>query len=169
MNFNKKITKFCITAFTIISMLFICGNSVSASAIYKVNNEPIKIVSTKELIKNKVQLTEKNTIYVEHLDGVITTKDGYGHVQGYPGLEIYYGDLRYNNKPLPKGTKIKTLYFGDCFAEKDEQTDFCLARYDFAKLKVKEKIKKGKNKGKYKKVWKWIVVDCNGFNNREEY
>ena len=121
-------------------------SGMSASAVHKVKGEPIYIMTTKEVWKQKK--FDKNIIYIEKMECVIDDKKGNGHVIGDPDFDIYFG--KYKGKYPKKGSKTKT-YFIHEFLYDDEYFNAFIARYDYLRIKTK--------KGK----WKWVMTDACGF------
>lgn len=121
-------------------------SGVSASAVNKVKGEPIYIMTSKEMEKQKK--FDKNFIYIEKMECIIEDKKGNGHLIGDPNYGIYFG--KYKGKYPKKGSKTKTYFLHEFLYEGGYYNAF-IARYDYLRIKTKN--------GK----WKWVMTDANGF------
>ena len=128
---QKAIKRF-IYFLTVVALIFaaVYSGSLSAGAVQRVKGEPIDIMATKEIL-NADKIGTKR-ILMEKCLGIVTTKDGKGHVVGLRDLEIDYSRIRYKGKRLKLGTKV--LSYFPCNPLDDLEP---LARFDMIKVKNK--------------------------------
>lgn len=128
----QNVIRKTLIAAIILTTLFaaVYSGAWSAGAVQRVNGEPIDIMNTREILDADKIGTKR--IIIEKCLGIVTTKDGKGHVVGWRDLEMDYSRIRYKGKRLKPGTKV--LSYFPCNPLDDLEP---LARFDMIKIKNK--------------------------------